>query len=69
MPGHTHLTLTSNIYYFEETFDNYQQAKINFYLLHFPWDIAKILQLVVSGTLGMAGYAHPKLYYLLKENL
>ena len=30
MPGHTHLTLTSNIYHFEETFDDYQQAKINF---------------------------------------
>ena len=41
MPGHTHIKWK---YQFEETFNVYLQAKNQFYISCFPWDITKTLE-------------------------
>ena len=51
----------------EETFGNYHQAKINVNLYIFLDILQGYCKLVVSGTLGMPGYAHPNWYYQLVE--
>ena len=64
MPGHTHLKWWCH---FEETFDNYQQAKTN---LIFTLEILqRYCKLVVSVTLGILGYADQKWCYQLVENV
>ena len=44
-----------------------EQAKFNF-IFYFLEILQRGCKLVVLGTLGMPGYAHPKWYYQLAEN-
>ena len=60
MPGLKHLKWQ---YYYEETFDNYQLAKINFTLYIFLEILQRYCKVNVLDTLGMPDYAHPKWYY------
>ena len=50
-------------YCYEETFDNYQQAKINFTLYIFLEILQRYCKVNVLDTLDMPDYAHPKWYY------
>ena len=45
---------------FEETFDVYLQAKNQLHPSHFPWDIARILQICYFGYFGYAWLRTPK---------
>ena len=44
------------------------RQKINFILHAFFENLQRYCRLVILGILGMAGYAHPKRYYKVKEN-
>ena len=63
MPGHRYLKW----YQFEEPLMFVCRQKNQLHPLSFPGEITTILQLVILGTLGMPGYAHPKWYYELVE--
>ena len=47
-------------YYLVENFRIYLQIKEQLHPTWFSGDIAKICKLLILGTLGMSGYAHPK---------
>ena len=61
MPGHIHIKW----YQFEATLNCWQ--KINFLLHVFLQIFQRYCKVVVLGTFGMPGYAHPKWYYQLIE--
>ena len=57
MSGHTHQKLQ---YHCEETFDNYQQGKINSILYVFLEILQKYNKVVALGVLSMPHHANPK---------
>ena len=60
MPGYAH----PNCYYqLVENFRVYLQAKNQFHPTCLSGDLAKIIKLLILGTLGMPGYIHPKLSF------
>ena len=64
MSGHAHKKWQ---YHFEETFENYQQGKINS-ILYIFLEILQRYYNVVLGAFGMPGHAHPKWCYQFVEN-
>ena len=66
MPAHTHLIWK---YHFEKIFDIYQQPKKINFVLHVFLEILQRYCKFGFGTFGMSGYAHPKWYYHLVENV
>ena len=65
MSDHTHQKWQ---YHFEETFDTYQQEKINSILYVFLEVLQRYYKVVSLGALVMPGHAHPKWSYQFVEN-
>ena len=66
MSDHTHQKWQ---YRFEETFDNYQEGKINSILYVFLELLKRYCKVVVLGALNMTGHGNPKWYYQFVETL